>query len=159
MSKCKFSPENYSWADARRDGSTVPGRKYNDLPQPGAMTPEITLPVNVTTSTWNFITSKIIWVTNVKIWPIFLSAFAKLRKATVSFVMSACLSDCRHRTIRLPLDGFSWNLIFEYFFKYVEKIQVSLKFDKNNGYFAWRLIQIFDHICSVLLIVRNVIEN
>ena len=30
-------------------------------------------------------------------------------------------------TTRLPLDGFSRNLIFEYFLKYVEKIQISLK--------------------------------
>jgi len=41
----------------------------------------------------------------------FLSAFAKLRKATISFVMSlrpsVCLSVCPHGTTRLPLDGFS----------------------------------------------------
>ena len=42
---------------------------------------------------------------------LFLGTFAKLRKATVSFVMSACL----HATIRLPLDRFSSNLIFDYF--------------------------------------------
>jgi len=29
--------------------------------------------------------------------------------------------------------------------KYVEKTQVSLKSDKNNGYFTWRPIYIFDH--------------
>ena len=43
----------------------------------------------------------------------FLGAFAKLRKATVSFVMSVR----PHGTTRLPLDGFSWNLIFEDFSK------------------------------------------
>jgi len=32
------------------------------------------------------------------------------------------------------------------FRKFVEKIQVSLKSDKNNGYFTWRPIYIFDHI-------------
>ena len=32
------------------------------------------------------------------------------------------------------------------FQKYVEEIQVSLKSDKNNGYFKWRPIHIFDHI-------------
>ena len=42
---------------------------------------------------------------------LFLGTFAKLRKATVSFVVSAC----SHGTIRLPLDGFSSNLIFVYF--------------------------------------------
>ena len=37
----------------------------------------------------------------------FLVAFAKLRKATISFVMSAPLSVCPYGTTRLPLDGFS----------------------------------------------------
>ena len=41
-----------------------------------------------------------------------LGAFAKLRKATISFVMSVRL--CPHVTTRFPLDGFSLNLIYEY---------------------------------------------
>jgi len=40
-----------------------------------------------------------------------LGALAKLRKATIRFVMSVCPSVCPHRTTRLPLDGFSCNLI------------------------------------------------
>jgi hypothetical protein len=40
-----------------------------------------------------------------------LGAFAKLRKATLSFIMSLCpsgrLSVCLRETIRFPLDGFS----------------------------------------------------
>jgi len=43
-----------------------------------------------------------------------LHAFAKLRKATISFVMSVCLSAsvCPSAwNIRLPLDGYSRNLI------------------------------------------------
>jgi hypothetical protein len=47
----------------------------------------------------------------------FLSMFAKLRKMTVSFVMSVHLSVCPsirlHGKTQLPLDGFSWNLISE----------------------------------------------
>jgi hypothetical protein len=35
-----------------------------------------------------------------------LSAFAKLRKATISFVISVCLSVSPHGTTGLPLDGF-----------------------------------------------------
>jgi len=35
------------------------------------------------------------------------------------------------------------------FRKYVEKIQVSLKSDKNNGYFTWRPIYIFVHISHI----------
>jgi hypothetical protein len=41
----------------------------------------------------------------------FLGAFAKLRKATVAFLMSVR----SHGETRLPLDGVSWNLIFEFF--------------------------------------------
>jgi hypothetical protein len=44
-------------------------------------------------------------------------------------------STCPHGRSRLPLDGFSSNLVFDYFFfKSVEKIQVSFKSDKDNGY-------------------------
>ena len=40
----------------------------------------------------------------------FYGAFAKLRKATVNFVMSV-----RMEKLAFPLDGFSLNLVFEYF--------------------------------------------
>ena len=43
----------------------------------------------------------------------FLGAFAKLREATISFVLSVCL----YGTTWLPLGRFSWNLIFCIFFK------------------------------------------
>ena len=43
----------------------------------------------------------------------FLDAFVKLRKATISFVMSVCLSVCPSGATRLPQVGFSYNLIFE----------------------------------------------
>ena len=39
-------------------------------------------------------------------------AFAKMRKATISFV----ISDCPQVTTRFPLDGFSWNFTLEHFF-------------------------------------------
>jgi hypothetical protein len=42
---------------------------------------------------------------------------AKLRKMTISFVMPVC----PHGTTRLPLDGFPWDLIFEYFPKIFRK--------------------------------------
>jgi len=35
---------------------------------------------------------------------------------------------------------------FNTFRKSVKKIQVSLKSDKNNGYFTWKPIFVFDHI-------------
>jgi len=46
---------------------------------------------------------------------LFLDTFTKLRKATMSFVMSVRPSVRPHGTTLLPLDGFPWNLIFEYF--------------------------------------------
>jgi hypothetical protein len=39
--------------------------------------------------------------------------------------------------------------------KSVEKIQVSLKSDKNNGYFTWRLIYIFYHFSLIFVRMRN----
>jgi hypothetical protein len=59
-----------------------------------------------------------------------LGAFAKLRKATISFVMSVCLS-------ALNNSGFHWKDFHEIwhlsiFRKSVEKIEVSLKSDGDN---------------------------
>jgi hypothetical protein len=38
-----------------------------------------------------------------------------LRKPTINFVMSVCLSVCPHGTTRLSVEEFSWTLIFEGF--------------------------------------------
>jgi hypothetical protein len=59
--------------------------------------------------------------------------FAKLRKATVVFVMSVC----PHGSTRLPLDGFNETryLVPPPPPKSVEKVQLLLKSDNNNGYF------------------------
>jgi hypothetical protein len=43
----------------------------------------------------------------------FLGTLTKLRKATISFITSVCTSVHLHGKTRLPMDGFSWNLIFE----------------------------------------------
>ena len=52
-----------------------------------------------------------------------LGAFTKLRKATLSFVMSARLSILPRGTTRLLLDRFSWNLVFEYIFYLPRKLK------------------------------------
>jgi len=49
----------------------------------------------------------------VKLRRVNLGAFAKLQKATISFVMSVCTL----RKTGFPLDGLSWNLIFRVFLK------------------------------------------
>jgi hypothetical protein len=65
---------------------------------------------------------------------VFSGEFAKLRKATISFVMSVCVSVRSYEIILLQLDRFSLNLIF-IFRKCVEKIEVSLKSAEINGHF------------------------
>jgi hypothetical protein len=65
----------------------------------------------------------------------FLEAFAKLRKVTISFIVCVCPSvdmeqlGC-HRT------DFHEILDLSNVRKSVEKIQVALKSEKNNGYFT-----------------------
>ena len=79
-----------------------------------------------------------------------LGAFAKLRKATISFVF------------RKEKKGSHWTDFHEIlylwtFSKIVEKIQVSLKSDKNKGYFTRRPKCIFFiTFRSFLLRIRNV---
>jgi hypothetical protein len=94
----------------------------------------------------------------------FLDAFAKLRKVTISFVVSVCPSVHPHGTPRLPLGGFSWNLIFEHFSKIcihgsVEKVQVALKSDKKNENFTWRPVYICYVSRSIILRMRNVSDR
>jgi hypothetical protein len=74
-----------------------------------------------------------------------LGAFQTLRQASISFIMFVSPSVCTHGTTRLPLDGFSLNLIFEHFFfeNLLRKIQVSSKSGKNKGSFAWGPVYIF----------------
>ena len=65
----------------------------------------------------------------------FLEAFAKLRKATISVVMSV------RPFVRMEQLGSHWTDFHEIWYLIifrttVEKIQVSLKPDKNNYYFT-----------------------
>jgi len=60
--------------------------------------------------------------------------------------MSVRMSAFPHETTRLPPNRFSLNLIFQHFFfrKSVEKIQISLKHDKNNGHFIGHRLYVCD---------------
>jgi len=65
----------------------------------------------------------------------FLGTFAKLRKAVASFIISV------RPSVRMEQLGSHWTDFHEIqylsiFRKYVEKIHVSLKSDKNKGYFT-----------------------
>jgi hypothetical protein len=59
-----------------------------------------------------------------------LGAFAKFLKTTMSLRLSICSSVCPHGTVRLPLDGFSRNLVFEYFSKICRKNSSTLHEDQ-----------------------------
>jgi hypothetical protein len=74
---------------------------------------------------------------------IFLGEFAKFRKANISLDMSVRLSAWK---IGSHLKDFREICYLSIFRKYVEKIQVSLKSDRSNGYFTWRPMYVFDHI-------------
>ena len=73
----------------------------------------------------------------------FLRRFRKIAKS--NYLTLSCLS------VRMQQLGFHWMDFREIwylmvFLKSVEKTQVLLKSDKNNGHFTWRPIYIFDHI-------------
>jgi hypothetical protein len=56
-----------------------------------------------------------------------LRRVTKIAKLTISFVLSARLSVSPHGTTRLPLDGFLWNLVFQYFSKLCRQNFYSIK--------------------------------
>jgi len=64
-------------------------------------------------------------------------------------LLALCLSVCLHGTTWLPLEEFSWNLIFEYFWKSVTKVEVSsLKRITGNLYVdLGTCISVLDRSC------------
>jgi hypothetical protein len=70
-----------------------------------------------------------------------------------------CLSVHPHAITRCPLEGFSWNLIFEDFRKSVQKIQFSIKFEANNWYLIYRHLYIDDNISRILIVMKNVSDK
>jgi hypothetical protein len=60
---------------------------------------------------------------------------------------------CASLSVRMEKLGSHWTdfdeIWYELFRKSVEKIQVLLKFDKNNGYFIWRHFHIYDNISLI----------
>jgi hypothetical protein len=72
---------------------------------------------------------------------IFLSTFTILQKATIS---SVCSSVCVKQLTSYWMDFYEIRYL-SMFWKFIKKIQVPLNSDKNNGYFTWRPIYVFDH--------------
>jgi len=77
---------------------------------------------------------------------VFLGAFAKLRKAPVSFFMSVR----PHGTTRLPLDGFAWNLT-EYFSK------ISWEISKFHYSLTRITGTLHDELCTFTIMSRSVL--
>jgi hypothetical protein len=75
----------------------------------------------------------------------FLGGFAKFRKATTSFVMSVCPFLPMEQLVSHWIEFYEISY-FGIFRKSVEKIQDSLKYDKNNGQFTWRPEYTYDNI-------------
>ena len=84
----------------------------------------------------------------------FLGSFEKLLKATISFV-----------SVRPP----AWNnsapggrilrmLDIWAFYENLSRVQVSLKSEKNNGYFTWRLFTFMTLSRLIILRMRNVLD-
>ena len=92
----------------------------------------------------------------------YLGAFTKFQKATVTFVMSVRPSGSLRGTTGPPNGRIFMRLyIYIHFFrKYVERIQVPLKSDKNYRFFTRRPVYIFFIIShSVFLRMRNVSDE
>jgi len=71
------------------------------------------------------------------------------KRLSASSCLSICLSPLPrpHGTTRLPLDVFLWDPTYRACFENLSrKFKLSLKSDKNNGYFIWSPLYIYDHI-------------
>jgi hypothetical protein len=110
----------HNFGATQRSCPAIKAYRHGQLPTPGART-------------WQFFRFRL------------FGAVAKLRKATISFVMSVRLS------VRMLQLGSHWMnfhkiLYFSFFRKSVEKIQVSLKSDETNGYFTLTHMHIYYNI-------------
>jgi hypothetical protein len=78
-----------------------------------------------------------------------LGAFAALQKATISFVVSVCLSVSLPRIEKLAHNGrmfIKFDICAFFLIKSVQKVLAWLKSDRNSVYFTWRRIYTFDSI-------------
>ena len=94
----------------------------------------------------------------------FLGAFAKLRKVIIRFIMSVRLPvrpPVRWKVLSSHCRVFNEIWYLWIFLKSVEKIQVSLKSDKNTGCCSWRPIYAYIFVMSrsFILRMRNISDN
>ena len=74
---------------------------------------------------------------------LFLGALANLPKATISFMSVRVRPPARMEQLSSCHTDFHEIWYLRIFRKSVQKIKVSLKLDRNKGYFTWRPINIF----------------
>ena len=74
-----------------------------------------------------------------------LCAFPRLRKRTINLVMLSVRPSVHMEQLHSYWTCFHIDIGW-FFQKSVERIQVSLKHDKNKGYFTWRPSYIYKHI-------------
>ena len=86
----------------------------------------------------------------------FLGAFAKLRKASVTFIMSGRPSASLNGTTRLPLDGFLWNFIFQFFQNLSKELKFHSTLTKITGTLLEHQYTFWIISRSFLLRMRNV---
>ena len=83
------------------------------------------------------------------------TVFMRVRKIAKSDyqLLHFCASVCPSLwNSRLPMDGFSLIRYLNIFRKSVDKIQVSLKSNKHNGYFTWRpIIRLWTYLAHFFL--------
>jgi len=74
--------------------------------------------------------------------------------------LSFVVSISPRATTRLPLDGFLWNLIFEYFRKSVEKISSFVKIWLEWPVLCKKIsVHFFNHIRLVIFRMRNILDT
>ena len=83
----------------------------------------------------------------------FYARSQNLQKATASSCLSVSLEKLSFRW-----KDFDETLYLRLFRKFIEKIQVLWKSDKNDGYFTWRRFHVFGNV-QLLLGMRNVLET
>ena len=81
------------------------------------------------------------------------------KRLSASSRLSVCLSVCL--SVRMQQLGSQWTDFYEILYlsifrKSIDKIQISLKSYKNNTYFTWRPIYIYE---SILLRMRNALPK
>jgi hypothetical protein len=96
--------------------------------------------------------------------PQFFGAFPKSRKATISFVTSVRLSVCPsvgpHRTTRLPVEGFSWNVILLDFSKIWRENSSFIKIEQEQRALYVKTNMIFLNIFRLFLLrISNVSDK